>query len=150
VCRRHGFAYYLAMGNIVTGWALAAEGEAAGGLQQLREGLDGLRALGAELRLPYYFALLAETLGRAGMPGEALAALSNGFAFASKNGEQWPIAELYRVQGELLNAQGNRAAAQESFERGVEAARRAGSLAFERKLSPGAGGTAISASSERF
>jgi adenylate cyclase len=51
VCSRHGFAYYLAMGNIVTGWATAAEGDIAQGLAQLREGLEALRALGAELRL---------------------------------------------------------------------------------------------------
>jgi len=148
-CRRYGFTYYLAMGNIVTGWARGAEGDAEGGLKQLRAGLDALRALGAELRLPYYFALLAETLGRAEMTGEALASVSNGFAFASKNGEQWPVAELYRVQGELLAAQGKREPARESFQRGVEAARRSGSIAFARKLSILAGGTAASATTER-
>ncbi len=149
VCGRYGFVYYLAMGKIITGWATAAEGAASRGLEQLREGLDALRAMGAELRLPYYFALLAETLGRAGMPGEALASLSNGFAFASKNGEQWPVAELHRVQGELLAAQGNTVPARESFRRGVEAARRSGSLAFERKLSILAARTAGAASKER-
>jgi predicted ATPase len=76
VCGRYGFAYYEAMGNIVTGWASAAKGDATRGLEQLRTGLDALGALGAGLRLPYYFALLAETLSRAGMPGEALASLS--------------------------------------------------------------------------
>lgn len=149
ICSQYGFAYYLAMANIVTGWATAMEGDAAGGLQQLREGLDALTGLRAELRLPYYFALLAETLWRAGMPGEALASLSNGFAFASKNGEQWPLAELHRVQGELLAAQGKTASARESFERGIEAARRCGSVAFERKLSILAAGTVASASTER-
>ena len=149
ICSRYGFAYYLAMAKVVTGWAAAAQGDAAAGLAQLREGLDALRALGAELRLPYYFALLAETLGRAGMPGEALAGLSNGFAFASKNGEQWPVAELHRVQGELLRAQGKTAAAHESFERGMEAARRTASIALERKLSALAGGTAVPPSAER-
>ena len=69
-------------------------------------GAGGMRGLGAELRLPYYFALLAETLGRAGLVGEALASLSTGFAFASKNGEEWAVAELYRVQGDLLAARG--------------------------------------------
>ena len=88
LCSRHGFAYYLAMANVLTGWAGAAEGDVATGLAQLREGLEGMRRLGAELRLPYYFTLLAETLGRAGLVGEALASLSTGFAFASKNGEE--------------------------------------------------------------
>ncbi len=149
LCSRHGFAYYLAMANVLTGWAAAAEGDAGAGLAQLREGLDGMRRLGAELRLPYYFKLLAETLGRAGQIGEALASLSTGFAFASKNGEEWAIAELHRVQGDLLSAEGKLEAAHASFLRGVEAARRSGSLALERKLSILADRTAGSISTER-
>jgi predicted ATPase len=149
LCSRHGFAYYLAMANVLTGWAEAAEGDVAAGLAQLREGLDGMRRLGAELRLPYYFTLLAEALGRAGLVGEAMASLSSGFAFAGKNGEEWAVAELHRVQGDLLAAEGKLEAARASFLRGVEAARRSGSLAFERKLSILAGGTAAAASTER-
>ena len=121
----------------------------AAGLEQLREGLDGMRRLGAEIRLPYYFTLLAETFGRAGQVGEALASLSTGFAFASKNGEEWSVAELHRVQGDLLAAEGKSEAARASFRRGLEAARRSGSLAFERRLSILADGTAAAASTER-
>jgi predicted ATPase len=135
LCSRHGFAYYLAVTNVLTGWAAAAEGDVTAGLAQLREGLEGMRRLGAELRLPYYFALLAETLGRAGV--------------ASKNGEEWAVAELHRVQGDLLAAEGKPEAARASFRRGLEAARCSGSLAFERKLSILAGGTAATASTER-
>jgi DNA-binding SARP family transcriptional activator/predicted ATPase len=149
LCSRHGFTYYLAMANVATGWAEAAEGEVSAGLAQLREGLDGMRRLGAEVRLPYYFTLLAETLGRAGQVGEALASLSTGFAYASKNHEEWPIAELHRVQGNLLAAEGKSQLALASFRRGLEAAQRAGSLAFERRLSILCGGTAASASTER-
>jgi DNA-binding SARP family transcriptional activator/predicted ATPase len=149
LCSRHGFAYYLAMANVLTGWAGAAEGEVTAGLAQLREGLDGMRRLGAELRLPYYFNLLAETLGRAGLVGEALASLSTGFAFAGKNGEKWAVAELHRVQGNLLAAEGNLEAACAAFRRGVEAARRSGSLALEKRLSILADGTAATTSTER-
>ena len=150
VCTRHGFSYYLAMGNILTGWARAAQSDTAQGLAQLRGGLDALHALGAELRLPYYFALLAETLGRSGKVDSALASISTGFAFASKNGEQWAIATLHRIQGELLMAEGKTEAARASFRRGIEAARKSGSLAFERQLLGLSGGTAESASTERF
>jgi DNA-binding SARP family transcriptional activator/predicted ATPase len=150
LCSRHGFAYYLAMANVLTGWAGAAEGDVAAGLAQLREGMEGMRRLGAELRLPYYFSLLAETFGRAGLVGEALASLSSGFAFASKNGEEWAVAELHRVQGDLLAADGKPEAARASFRRGLEAARRSGSLAFERRLSILAEGTAVTIPTERF
>jgi len=150
LCNRHGFAYYLAMGNIVTGWATAAEGSVADGLTQLQQGLEALRALSAELRLPYYLCLLAETLVRAGRTSDALASISNGFAFASKNGEEWPLAELHRAQGELLLCEGKTAAARASFRQGVEAAQRSGALAFERRLASLLGGTAASAATERF
>jgi predicted ATPase len=149
LCSRHGFVYYLAMANVLTGWACAAEGDVAAGLAQLRDGLDGMRSLGAELRLPYYFALLAETFGRARQVGEALASLSTGFAFASKNGEEWALAELHRVQGNLLLAEGKPEPARASFRKGLGAARRVGSLAFERKLSILAGETAATAAIER-
>ncbi len=149
LCTRHGFVYYLAMANVLAGWAEAAEGNVAAGLTQIREGLDTMRRLGAEIRLPYFFALLAETLGRAGLVGEALASLSTGFAFASKNGEEWTVAELHRVQGLLLSAEGKAEPARASFRKGLEAARKSGSLAFERKLSILAAGTAATASLER-
>jgi adenylate cyclase len=149
LCTRHGFAYYLAIANVLTGWARGAESDMASGLTQLRGGLDALRALHAEIRLPYYCALLAETFGRAGLVGEALASLSTGFGFASKNGEQWAVAELHRVQADLLAAEGKAELAHATYLRGIEAARRSGSLAFEQKLLILAGGTAASASTER-
>ena len=149
LCSRHGFAYYLAVANVLTGWANAMEGNVPSGLAQLRDGLDGMRGLGAEVRLPYYYALLAETFGRAGQVGEALASISTGLAFASKNGEEWAVPELHRVQGNLLAGVGNLDAARVSFQRGIEAARKSGSLGFERRLASLLAGTAATASSER-
>ncbi|HLK62748.1 MAG TPA: AAA family ATPase [Bryobacteraceae bacterium] len=149
VCGRNGFAYYLAMANVLTGWAKAAEEDTASGLSQLRTGLESLRVLAAEVRLPFYYTLLADSLRRAGQVGEALASLSTGFAFATKNGEEWAVAELHRMQGDLLRADAKPDAALASYRRGILAARRAGSLAFEQRLLARTGGTAESASSER-
>jgi DNA-binding SARP family transcriptional activator/predicted ATPase len=149
LCDRHGFAYYSAMANVLTGWARAAEGDVSAGLSQLRDGLERMRRLGAELRLPFYLKLLAETFARADLIGEALANLSTGFAFASKNGEEWALAELHRAHGELLAADGKTEAARTSYRRGLEAARRSGSLLLERRLSILADGTATSAPTER-
>ncbi len=149
LCARHGFAYYLAVANVLTGWAAAGEGEVSAGLAQLRGGMESMRALGAEIRLPYYFALLAETFRRAGLVGEAMASLSTGFAFVGKNGEEWATAELHRVQGDLLAAEGKVEAAHASYLRGIDAARRSGSLGFARRLAILASGTATAATTER-
>jgi DNA-binding SARP family transcriptional activator/predicted ATPase len=150
LCSRYGFAYYLAMANVLTGWARGAEGDVSFGLAQLRDGLAEMRRLGAELRLPFYLKLLAETLARAGLVGEALANLSTGFAIASKNGEQWVVADLYHAQGELLAGQGKAETARASFQRGLEAARRSGSLPLQRKLSILADGTPAIVPTERL
>jgi len=150
LCKANGFKYYLAMANVLTGWAKAAEGDVHPGLEQLREGLEELRRLTAELRLPFYLTLLAETLGRAGQTGEALANISTAFAFATKNGEEWAVPEIHRVQGDLLLAEGGLAAARASYLRAVSAARHVGSAAFESRSSKRAAGTAESASLERF
>lgn len=149
LCSRHGFAYYLAMANVLTGWAEAEEGNASAGLAQLREGLDQMRRLGAEIRMPYYFKLLAEIFQRAGLLGEALASLSTGFAFATKNHEDWPVAELHRLHGDLLAAEGKFEPARASFQRGLEAAHRTGSLALGRKIIDSCNGTAAPATTER-
>jgi DNA-binding SARP family transcriptional activator/predicted ATPase len=149
LCRAHGFAYYLAMAILLTGWAKAAEGEIHEGIAMLREGFHAMRQVGAELRLPYFYALMAESLGRAGQTGEALASISTGFAYASKNGEDWALAELHRIHGDLLAADGKGEAADASYDRGIDAARRSGSLAFERKLLSLSGGTGKSAPTER-
>jgi Protein of unknown function (DUF3489) len=51
--------------------------------------------------------------------------------------------------GETIESSKNAAGERASFRRGLEAARRSGSLAFERRLSILAGGTAETASTER-
>ncbi len=149
ICKRYGFAYYLAMGSVLLGWARAAEGDVSTGLPEIRDALEEMRRLGVELRVPFYLKFLAETLGRAGQIREALANLSTAFAIAGKNGEVWALPELHRLQGELLAAEGKREQSQASFQRGLDAARQSGSLALERRISLSLDGTAISSPVER-
>ena len=53
--------------------------------------------------------------------------------YPNKNGEQWAVAELHRMQEDLLAAEGKAESAHASYLRGVEAARSV-SLALEQKL----------------
>ncbi len=134
LCSRHGFSYYLAMASVVTAWAMCATGQANAGLEQFRSGLERMRSLGAELRLPFYYALLAQSYGRAGMLREASASLATGFAFAGKNGEAWATSELHRIQGDILQAEGRLEQARTSYRRALECAEKCGSFAFARRL----------------
>lgn len=131
ICRKHGFAYYLAWGQILEGWGTAAERDAAAGLAQLREGIDALKATGAELRLPFYYGLLAEVCGLAGQVSEALANVASGFAFQNKNGELWSAPELHRIQGDLQLRSGDAAQAEISYRRAIETSRQMGARQFE-------------------
>jgi len=131
VCRKHGFAYYLAVAEILAGWAAALEGDTAAGLVQLRHGLDSLKAMGAELRLPFYYGLLAEVYGVAGQVGEALANIASGFAFQSKNAETWSAPELHRIHGDVLSQTGDTSQSRVSYWRAIESARQTGARLFE-------------------
>jgi DNA-binding SARP family transcriptional activator/predicted ATPase len=131
VCRKHGFAYYLAWAEIIAGWATAMEGDTATGLAQFRHALDALKATGAELRLPFYHGLLAEVCSLAGQVGEALANIASGFAFQSKNGEMWSAPELHRIHGDVLLRSGDVSEAQVSYRRAMQSAQQTGARLFE-------------------
>jgi len=96
-----GFAYWLAMGTILRGWALAEQDQGVAEVAQMRQGLAAWRATGTELRRPYYLALLAEVCGKAGQAEAGLAALTDALTVVDNTGERFYEAELYRLKGEL-------------------------------------------------
>ena len=58
-----GFPLWLAFGMILRGGTLAAQGQAAEGIAQIRRGLAAVQATGAEVGRPYFLTLLAEVTG---------------------------------------------------------------------------------------
>jgi predicted ATPase len=102
LCTERGFAYYLAWGTIMQGWALVRQGQREEGMAQMRRGLAAIGETGAELRRPYYLALLAEVCGAVGQFGDGLTMLAEARAAMRSTGECWTEAELHRLTGELL------------------------------------------------
>ena len=102
LCREHGFPYYLAWGTIMQGWALTAMRQGEEGMAQMRRGMAAMRTTGAQLRGPYYLALLAEACGQTGQAEAGLTMLAEGLSEARQPGECWHEAELHRLRGELL------------------------------------------------
>jgi predicted ATPase len=137
VCEKHGFAYYLAVAEILAGWSTAMEGDSAAGGTRLRGGIDLLRLTGAELRLPFYYGLMAEVCALAGRSGEALANVASGFAYLSKNGEAWAAPELHRIHADLLLESGDAAHAQASYRRAVQEAQQLGARYLESRAAGG-------------
>jgi DNA-binding winged helix-turn-helix (wHTH) protein/predicted ATPase len=98
----NGFAVWRAYGLIELGWAVAELGDPQDGIEKMQKGLAEYEATGAKLRSPYFLALFADQLGKAGRTEEGLFAITKALSIAEQTGEAFALAELYRTKGELL------------------------------------------------
>ena len=131
LCREHGFPYYLAWATVIQGWALTAEAQGEAGIARMRAGLTEIRATGAELRQPYYLALLAQAYGEIGQVDAGLSLLTEALAEANRTGEHWRLAELHRLRGELLARSHDDSGAEVSLREALSLARRQQAKALE-------------------
>jgi predicted ATPase len=129
---RHALARWRALGLCHKGILAIHRGDLGTGLRLLRAGFDEPGAGGA---VPRFFALLmAEALGRAGRIGDGLAAIADAIKQSERTDELWAIAEMMRIEGELLLLQGApnvAAAAEDYFVRALDWGRRQGALSWE-------------------
>ena len=84
----------------------AESAERAAGLQCIAQGHALWATTGAVVTLPFYFALHAEALARAGQPALALAEVERALALVARHGERYYQPELLRLKGDLLLACG--------------------------------------------
>jgi class 3 adenylate cyclase/predicted ATPase len=119
------FAQWMAHGAILRGWALAQQGQAQEGIEQINQSLRAFRATGAEIQRPQFLALLAEAYGTIGEPEAGLSALAEALALVDTTGERWYEAALYRLKGELLLQQSldNLPEAETCFQHSISIAR---------------------------
>jgi predicted ATPase len=99
---RHHFAQWLTAGQIFRGWARSVAGDTAEGISWIENGIDGWRAHGTTLCLPFLLGLKAEALYLAGRTSEALEAIKEAEAQAERSEERWWCAELHRLRGVFL------------------------------------------------
>jgi predicted ATPase len=92
----------VALGSILQGWLLTAQGQREEGIAQMRAGVETERATGGALNQPYFLALLAEAYKQGGLAEEGLRTLAEALAYVNQTGERIDEAELYRLKGELL------------------------------------------------
>ncbi|NOT56072.1 MAG: tetratricopeptide repeat protein, partial [Deltaproteobacteria bacterium] len=98
----HGFVQWGWMNTFLRGWALTELGRVEEGITQMRQGMSGWRAIGADLHRPYFLALLADAHRSAGKITEGLTLLDEALDVVRRNGEALNEAELWRLKGELL------------------------------------------------
>lgn len=133
LAKHHGFAYYLGWATILRGWALAELGHGNAAIAQMLQGEAIWRATGVELSRHFYLALLAEAHGKTGNSAVGLHVVAEAIAAVPSSGLFWE-AELYRVKGELLQAQptvGCSAEAVACFRKALAIARRQGARSLE-------------------
>jgi predicted ATPase len=117
--------------TVLRGWALIEQNARKTRLEEMRRGLAGFQATGAELVAPYFLVLIAEAYGKVGQPDRALTSLAEALDRMEKSEERNYEAELHRVKGELLLMQGEAAEAQLCFHQALDIARRQGSKSLE-------------------
>lgn len=101
ISTKYSFEMGLAWAMSSQGWALAEKGHEEG-LAKLVNGLSATQATGASLNNTYTLALLAELYLRKKRIDEGLGAIQEAQKVALTQGEQFWLAELLRLKGELL------------------------------------------------
>jgi class 3 adenylate cyclase/predicted ATPase len=133
IAAEQGFALWHATGTFFKGVGMHLEGEIDQALPVLREGHDAFRAGGARLTLPFQFCALGSAYMRAGRFEDARRALEEGLAVGEETDERCSEAELRRLEGVRLLAEGvgGDTAAEDCFRSAIETARRQRSLGWE-------------------
>ena len=122
VTTEQGFPYWGAIGSVFSGWVKAKNGDATEGVSLLRNGLNAVRATGAQAALPGLITWLARACEVAGQVAEAVAQLDEALQIVERTGEGWFAAELNRHKGELLLRQGHSETAEELYRKALSIA----------------------------
>ena len=128
-----GFAFWLVSGKMLRGWALVEQGQGEEGIAQIRQGLATWQVMGEALYQPLFRALLAQTYGKVGQPGEGLTILAEMLADVHSTGLCFCETELYRLKGEFLlqQATGSGDEAETCFRQALDVARRQQAKSWE-------------------
>jgi predicted ATPase len=97
-----GYRHLLATATFFQGWAAFVEGHIELGVANMQRGLAAKREGGAEIKVPYYLGLLAESYRQLGRAGDALLLLTDALDRVERTGERWFEAELHRLKAEVL------------------------------------------------
>jgi predicted ATPase len=130
----HGLTLWASLGWCLKGTLLIKRGEVEVGSILLRTAVDAFRSTGQSVHLSGCLPDLAEGLAAVGRLAEALATITEAVARHERDGQLWCVAELRRVNGELLFLEGGSqavSAAEDCFVGSLDMAGRQSSLFWE-------------------
>ena len=131
---RQHFAFWLAVGAILRGWARSASGEAMEGLAWIEDGIRTARATGGMRGVTYWLAEKAEALHLAARTPEALETIQQAEALAESLDEGWWRVELQRLRGVFLASLGaEEAQVEAAFREAIATAQQQKSMPLEKR-----------------
>ncbi|MBA3857880.1 MAG: hypothetical protein C0507_13330 [Cyanobacteria bacterium PR.3.49] len=123
IANEQGFALWQSTGTFFTGAGLFLKGEVDEGISLMEKGVASFRSIGSILTLPGQLGVLAEAYLAAGRLAEARAALNEGLKMAEGNCDRSRLADIQRLNGELILLEtGDQVAAEKCFHESVETA----------------------------
>jgi class 3 adenylate cyclase/tetratricopeptide (TPR) repeat protein len=136
LCKEHGFVHYLAMAMILSGWAIAQQGEFDKGISEIQEGLEKERATDALLLESYTLGLLADACIKNERYGQAMGFLDQAQSrLDEESSERFYAAEIYRLHGETYaRSRRDLDQAERYLCKGLEVAREQNAKSLELKV----------------
>ena len=129
-------ALWAVFGRHFLGCSLVGLGSPEAGLAELQRGRSDAAKLENRIFLPITLSFEAQGLAALGRHDEALAQLKEALRVVDETQEKWWEAEVHRMQGEIMLAQGNATAeCKERFHRAIEIATTQGAKLLERRAS---------------
>jgi predicted ATPase len=130
VCDEYMLPLLRSQGVFQVGWATAQLGELDLGIEQMEQGVQAIRATGAEMGLPYFLGLLGDAYSMAGEPGKALTTIGAAIESAERNGARFQLSELLRMRADVLarGRDGDSDEVERTFRTAIESARSQGAL----------------------
>lgn len=124
LARHHGFPYFMRQAQVFEGWSWAKQGRVDAGIAHMHEAMEAMLDMSARILYPTFLTLLAELYGDAAQPESGLRLIEQAHREVEATSERFYEAELYRVQGELLQMCGaDTQAVETAFIRALEIAR---------------------------
>jgi DNA-binding SARP family transcriptional activator/class 3 adenylate cyclase/predicted ATPase len=134
LCAERGLALWGALAEVWLGWVEARRGRPEAGAARISTALRELAATGQTLIRTYDLFFLAQALALCGQYGTALRTVWEALEEAERTGARYLEAELHRLCGELLLAEGEGAdvaEAEAALRRALDVAHRQGARVLE-------------------
>lgn len=99
---RYGFPVWTAFGKVLYGWAILQQAHVQAGLQEIQQGVELMRATGAQQPLVGCLYNLAEALARTGQVDDALKVVDESLEIEIASGGEFNLPLLWVIKGDIL------------------------------------------------